>query len=57
MEDVSGGMWAVLAVLGGIGILTGMGAPIALAVGLPIGVAGVLGWSRWAFVKLSLIHI
>ena len=51
MEDVSAAMWAVLAVLVGIGILSGLGAPIAFAVGLPIGVAGVIGWGRWAYLN------
>ena len=50
-DEISGGMWAALAVLGGIGILSGLGAPIAFAVGLPLGVAGAIGWSRWAFIK------
>ncbi|MGH7531892.1 MAG: hypothetical protein ACREL4_01265 [Gemmatimonadales bacterium] len=50
-DDVSGAMWAVLAVLGGIGILGGLGAPVAFAVGLPVGVTGVIGWGRWAYLK------
>jgi hypothetical protein len=51
LHDAEGGMFASMAVLGGMGLLVSMGARLELAVGLPVMVAGVIGWSRWAYLR------
>lgn len=51
LEDAAGGVFSVMAIFGAMLLLDAGGAPNDVSIGLPLMVAGVIGWSRWAYLR------
>ena len=53
LDDATGAVFTAMAVFGSMLLLDAMGAKNDMAIALPLAVAGVIGWARWAYVRWS----